>query len=708
MSKPSKRPHIREEANQDRYFGIELASIESILQFYCRALIGKEIDFCHGESDSILAYRNVWWSQLKSGLANKDPVRVSLPASFLNYPTYAENFSWYKSAVTQQAGHIEFGSFDFLFDKKSTLFKDLRFDMESAAQSDASPLNRFLGLFDDHLLAAQIFVAAENIRISYLVKHFYPGIKHSYSKMQQAIVCALQQLPAMTLRRAFCEMLETLEFDETATLRIDALEEPLHLAGEIVGKLYSTAATVEDTAEATIRIYNIARKIPKNMIVSSLGLYDAETREPDLIDLEAQEYIGNFETDQLKLNMEMRGKSGQSSTMPMTAEDLQKLGDQQVGISDIAEAQFLSSTGLSVADLPRGVHIYQFSQAKYQQVDRYQPRDTGLPITPEEGEKLFNYEEWDFRAKRYLPEWCCIREKVLGEGSSYFYEKTLESQKILASELKRQFEKLPAELLYKAKNLDDGDEYDLDLVISELLDKRAGHTPSGKVYWKKKKIQRDVAVVFLLDMSGSTADLISKNKTPMQYDESIKYDFIKFCMQPRRRIIDVEKESIVLLMNAIETLGDTYGIYGFSGHGRSKVQFLVIKDLNEAFTEKIKRRVDQIAPIHGTRMGPAVRHAVSKLDAFSSSLKLLFLVSDGYPQDSMYGWDDDDKEYAINDTKMALLEASKKNITPFCLTVDSSGNDYLRTMCQDIGYEVLDDIEALPQHLPMLYKKLSV
>lgn len=86
-----------------------------------------------------------------------------------------------------------------------------------------------------------------------------------------------------------------------------------------------------------------------------------------------------------------------------------------------------------------------------------------------------------------MGQWCCIREKVLGEGSSYFYDKTLESRRTLAIEIKRQFEKLPAELLYKAKNLDDGDEFDLDLVIGELIDRRAGHTPSGKVYTKKKR-----------------------------------------------------------------------------------------------------------------------------------------------------------------------------------------------------------------------------
>jgi nitric oxide reductase activation protein len=182
---------------------------------------------------------------------------------------------------------------------------------------------------------------------------------------------------------------------------------------------------------------------------------------------------------------------------------------------------------------------------------------------------------------------------------------------------------------------------------------------------------------------------------------------VKYFAQPGRRIIDLEKESIVLIMHAVESLGDNYGIYGFSGHGRDKVQFLTIKDLHESFNENVKRRVDMISPLHGTRMGPAIRHATMKLNSYGSSLKLLFLISDGYPQDQMYGYHDDDKEYAIHDTKKALLEAVKKNITPFCLTVDSAGNDYLRTMCSDIGYEVLDDIEMLPHRLPALYNKLS-
>jgi len=689
------------------YFGIEFASIEPVLQVYCKALTGKEVAITSGKG-SPADLRNTWWVQLASGNPPDGHISVLVPASFMEYTSYEDNFGWYKAAVTQQVAHSEFSSFDFDFDRESALFENMRYQLKGEEGHGSSAFEKYFALFDDRRLAMQVFVAVENVRINYLVKHYYPGLKRNYRRMQEYTLIALARVPGMTLRRAFIEMLEGLEIDAILAVDEDALYDPLNDAKDILDMLCTSSASVEDTAEAAIRIYQIALTVPKKGIVSGAGGYNAENREPNPSDLEGQEFMGNFQTDRVKLDMEMKANTGQKSSMPMSAEDMEKLDGKKIGIIDIKDVKFLPGSSLSSSSLPRGVHVYQFSNDKYTQVDRYQPADAAKPIDPEADEKLAYYDEWDFREKRYVASWCCVREKVLGEGNSYFYDKTLENRRTLAAEIKRQFERLPAEMLYKAKNLDDGDEFDLDLVIGELMDKRAGHTPSGKVYTKKKKIHRDVAVAFLLDMSGSTADLISKNRPTMQYDESIKYDFMKFVMQPRRRIIDLEKESIVLLCHAIETLGDHYGIYGFSGHGRANVQFLVIKDLNESFGEKIKRRVDQIAPIHGTRMGPAIRHTTARLDACGSTLKLLFLVSDGYPQDSLYGYDDDDKEYAIHDTKMALMEASKKNITPFCLTVDSAGNDYLRTMCNDIGYEVLDDIETLPHRLPMLYKKLSV
>ena len=78
-------------------------------------------------------------------------------------------------------------------------------------------------------------------------------------------------------------------------------------------------------------------------------------------------------------------------------------------------------------------------------------------------------------------------------------------------------------------------------------------------------------------------------------------------------------------------------------------------------------------------MGPAIRHATYKLNMTDAKVKILFLLSDGRPQDHGYGRDRTEKEYAIHDTKQALNEAKREGITPFALTVDRAGHDYLKT-----------------------------
>ncbi|MCY3569378.1 MAG: VWA domain-containing protein, partial [Chloroflexi bacterium] len=176
---------------------------------------------------------------------------------------------------------------------------------------------------------------------------------------------------------------------------------------------------------------------------------------------------------------------------------------------------------------------------------------------------------------------------------------------------------------------------------------------------------------------------------------------------PGKRIIDLEKEATVLLIEALETIGDKYGVYGFSGYGRDNVEFFVYKDMDEPFGDRIKERIDKIAPVRSTRMGPAIRHCIWKLQNTDAKVKILMLLSDGRPQDHGYGRDRTEKEYAIHDTKMALTEARREGMVPFALTVDRAGHDYLKQMCQDMAYEVVADIESLPRRLPALYRRLT-
>jgi nitric oxide reductase NorD protein len=86
--------------------------------------------------------------------------------------------------------------------------------------------------------------------------------------------------------------------------------------------------------------------------------------------------------------------------------------------------------------------------------------------------------------------------------------------------------------------------------------------------------------------------------------------------------------------------------------------------------------------------------------------KHLFLLSDGFPQDYDYGQDRRSNLYGIRDTAVALREAESAGITPFCITVDKAGHDYLREMCDESRYMVIDDIAALPRELPKIYQRI--
>jgi nitric oxide reductase activation protein len=231
-----------------------------------------------------------------------------------------------------------------------------------------------------------------------------------------------------------------------------------------------------------------------------------------------------------------------------------------------------------------------------------------------------------------------------------------------------------------------------------------------------------VSALFLLDMSASTDDVLPESVDPDQAkvgtvaaDEEEVDDF-PYLHYPRqdyvppkkmRRIIDLEKESVVLMAEALEELGDNYSICGFSGYGRDQVDYYVCKSFNERYQAEVKGRLGAIKPCRSTRMGPAIRHATRELARTESRIKALIIISDGYPQDFDYGSDRNSREYGMQDTSKALNEARHKGVQTFCLTVDQSGHDYLRDMCPDQQYMVIRDLAQLPHELSKVYQGLT-
>ena len=165
-------------------------------------------------------------------------------------------------------------------------------------------------------------------------------------------------------------------------------------------------------------------------------------------------------------------------------------------------------------------------------------------------------------------------------------------------------------------------------------------------------------------------------------------------------------------------MGDRYAIYGFSSDGREKIDFYVIKDFDEDYSLSVKQRFGGLHSARATRLGAAIRHASYKLRMIPAAVNLLVVLSDGRPYDYDYrsqyeptglrAWLKYESErYAQDDVRVALREAKNYGITPFCLTVDKQGKDYLEEIFGQVSYEVISEVESLPVKLPEVYKKLT-
>jgi hypothetical protein len=292
------------------------------------------------------------------------------------------------------------------------------------------------------------------------------------------------------------------------------------------------------------------------------------------------------------------------------------------------------------------------------------------------------YDEWDSTLEDYKKDWCRVREIDMPSTSLLFYDRTVQQNYGMVSLLRRHFGMLRPDRIKRYFREERGDDLDLDALIESVVERHAGITPSDRVYIRRDKKLRDVSVAFLVDMSFSTGEELPSGK----------------------KIIDVEREGLVMMAEALESIGDRWAVYGFSTERRDKVDFHVIRDFDEPFNDAVKMRFEGIKPMAQTRLGAAIRHANRLLGRQNSLIRLLILLSDGRPYDVDYG----DVDYAVEDTKMALWEGRTKGINSYCITVDKKSRDYLSHMYGEANYTIIDNIDALPISLPLIYKKLTV
>lgn len=402
-------------------------------------------------------------------------------------------------------------------------------------------------------------------------------------------------------------------------------------------------------------------------------------------------------SEEMTLQLSQDADDGHGGAQPIAPDELQRLLESgaDLRITQGAGAE-LEGLGLFISDLIGKLPSEQLDALRQMLGDPHDGPPRVARRVREDGSETsyFCYDEWDYHIDDYRSRWCRLFEVTLEGDSGEFFNQALGDYARLIPEVRRQFQRIRPEMYRIVRGLEDGEDFDLNAAIAARVDARAGLAPSNRLYVARKREERDVATLFLVDMSASTDEPYADAAAPARAGGR------------SRRIIDLTKETLVIMAEALEEIGDAYAIYGFSGHGRERVEIYRVKSFAETLNPTVKGRLGGIEPKRSTRMGTALRHAVEKLAGVTSRCKHLFLLSDGFPQDYDYGQDRRSNVYGIRDTAVALREAEAAGITPFCITVDKAGHDYLRQMCDESRYMVIEDITALPRELPKIYQRV--
>jgi nitric oxide reductase NorD protein len=248
-------------------------------------------------------------------------------------------------------------------------------------------------------------------------------------------------------------------------------------------------------------------------------------------------------------------------------------------------------------------------------------------------------------------------------------------------QVRRRFELLRAERTWQRRQTD-GDEIDLDAWVSAHADFRAGQPFPDDVYRTRRTADRALAITLLIDVSGSTDSWIGSG----------------------RRVIDVEREALLLVCVALDGLGEPFSVEAFSGQGPDGVVVRPVKGFDEPWSDAVALRISALQPEHYTRAGAPLRHAAAGLMRRTASHRLLLLLSDGKPNDI----DDYEGRYGVEDMRQAVTEARLQDIHPFCLTIDRQAADYLPRVFGAHQYALLPEPERLPLVLLDWIRRLLV
>jgi len=294
----------------------------------------------------------------------------------------------------------------------------------------------------------------------------------------------------------------------------------------------------------------------------------------------------------------------------------------------------------------------------------------------------FHYQEWDYQIQLHRPDWVTVYERRQPRGNPEDIEKILIEYKPIAHRIRQIIDLLTPEGVQRERNLEDGDEIDVNAAVDAMVSIRMGVQPNPRITMRNVIKNRDLSVVLLLDLSESTNEKVNGSE---------------------KSVLELTREAATLVATAINGIGDPFAVHGFASDGRHDVQYYRFKDFNQHFDDEAKSRLAGMRGGLSTRMGSAMRHASQHLLKQTERRKLLLIVTDGEPADV----DERDPQHLRHDTRKAVEELYSKGVLSYCLTLDPNADSYVKRIFGANNYTIIDNVDRLPEQLPVLFANLT-
>jgi nitric oxide reductase NorD protein len=626
--------------------GVGLAEVSSILMPYIRGISGR-----HLHLDSAIA-------------PGTDTTTIYLPDFLDQFPQRDKNILLFKVLASLQWGQIASGIYQ-----------------EVAAEVPGGQSDDPLRGYPDRQLANDLLAALQFRRVYAFLAVELPGLVRQGSTLCTQLIEQIvpqdakercQALQAFLQQPVSCRITsKSLMTHSWQSKSLDLLPEIYANFSTLAGSYHLGPAALllgELNFSRAGRTISLRRQEEKQQFVAMLAAFLGDKRQPAAASGQTPEATTSI-TDVLALLQQVAAPTDEARARDQIVFDNEG--------TPIPEA-LLALTRNIINDFGRVPQAYGQAAAGLAGGGMHkgnqaiaETASTALALATEQ---VFRYDEWDYRRGGYRSDWCNLEEKSLSPVRSGFVAATLTKYGVLLKKMRRQFEMLrTTDRIVRRQR--EGDDIDLDALIEALGDYQAGFIPSDRLFTRLLRDSRSITTMFLVDMSSSTEGWIGV----------------------------ALKEALVLLAEALETAGDQFGIYGFSGMRRSRSQLFHIKHPEEPYGTVVQRRIAAIAPRDYTRMGPPIRHLTKKLLESQSKIRLLVVISDGKPED----YDDYKGQYAIEDTRKALLEAKGVGVHSFCITIDKSAHEYLAHMFGARNYIFVNNINALPLKMVQMYRLLT-